>query len=157
MAKSVVEVDVSALLGQQIRLYRNLNNHKMSIQTKILGKGWRVYGYSTNLTLQDVNFVVSEKSRQRCLRENCGNVHAYATGIVSNADLNTPIELGYNPYFAGYFFDKESKAAIHKCQTLRVVENAVFVSADVIPAAPPESSSWGQILLFPNQFEMAIA
>ena len=157
MAKSVVEVDVSDLIGQQIRLYRNLNNHKMSIQTKIPKKGWRVYGYSTNLVLQTVEFVVSEKSRQRCLREQCRNVHAYATGIVAENNGDTPLALGYDPYFAGHFFDKESKAAIYGCQTLRVIENAVYVSADAIAIGPLQSSCLGQLLLFPTPYQMAIA
>lgn len=157
MVRTVVEVDVSDLIGQQIRLYRNLNSHKMSIQTKIFGKGWWVYGYSTNLALRDVNFVVPERSRQRCLREKCRNVHTYAIRVVAEVEGNTPIALAYNPYIARHFFDKESKTAIHKCQTLRVVDNAVFVSRDAVPVVSPQSSSWGQMLLFPNQFEMAIA
>ena len=157
MAKPVVEVDVFGLIGQQIRLYRNLNNHKMSIQTKIPKKGWRVYGYSTNLVLRNVSFVVSEKSRQRCLREQCRNVHAYATGTVAETNGNTRIPLGYNPYFAGYFFDKESKVAIYGCQTLRVINNAVYVSADAIAVGPPQSSCLGQLLLFPTPYQMAIA
>lgn len=154
MAKPVVEVDVSDLIGQRIRLYRNLNNHKMSIQTKIPGKGWRVYGYSSNLALQTVEFVVSEKSRQRCLREKCRNVHAYATGTVVEINGNTPISLGYNPYFAGYFFDKERKTAIYECETLRVIDNAVYVSADAIAVVPPSLSSRVKILLFPSQFQI---
>ena len=86
-------------MGKGYRIYRNLNKNCFSIQSYVKGKGWRVTDYADTLEAREVNFVVYEADRQRCLREGRKNVHAFA--VASVYEKVTPsdegIKASYNP------------------------------------------------------------
>jgi hypothetical protein len=63
----------------KVRVYRNLNNGKMSIQCCASG---HILGHCAEAYLLDVAFVVRESGRQRVLKERRKNVHAFATGTL---------------------------------------------------------------------------
>lgn len=133
-------LDWDSAIGQPIRIYRNLNTKKMSIQIKRPGLGWRVAGYTLNAIVTDVTFRVSEASRQRAIREGCRNVHAYGQGrLVAQVDesIAAPVLLGYNPFLHGFFYNKATEQSIDCCRYLVVRENQVFVSQDALIAPVP--------------------
>lgn len=63
----------------RIRVYRNLRNGLLSIQSKT-SAGWRVTEHAESVHLEDAVFKVSEAGRQRVLRERRKNIHAYVEG-----------------------------------------------------------------------------
>lgn len=88
-----------------VRVYKNLNNGKMSIQ-----QNGKVVAYTDSITLKNASFKVNEGGRQRVIRERQKNVHAYAIGlIVSFTDHDTldgqPVT--YDPYKFGHFYAKQ--------------------------------------------------
>lgn len=97
--------------GQRIKVYFNLHNKKYSaVALDGLDKG-HVLGHFDEVVLDYVNFVVSEAGRQRVLRENKKNVHAYAVGSWRKGrDLNffSASKLRYNPYKMSQFHAEET-------------------------------------------------
>lgn len=92
---------------ERVRVYRNLTTGRWSIQVK-LPEGWRVRGHATSVVLDDVKFHVGKSGRERVLREQCKNVHAWLEGSINLLDMD-PFPYGdadrvaYNPYRAGTF------------------------------------------------------
>jgi len=64
------------------RIYRNLNNGKLSILHKKLGL---VIGYAESVRLIDVTYVVLPGGKQRALRTQTRNVHAFVEGVMVGA------------------------------------------------------------------------
>jgi len=133
-------LDWDAVLGHRVRVYRNLNNHKISVQAK-RGAGWIVVGHVTELVLADTSFYVSAASQARARNANTRNVHAWATGwLVAELDpsIEAPISLKYNYKTDNSFVDRQTGKALSACRYLVVRQNCVFVSADALqePVAP---------------------
>lgn len=63
----------------RIRVYRNLNNGKLSLLHKSLG---RVLGYAESVLLTDVKFVILPGGKRRALETGQRNVHAFVEGDV---------------------------------------------------------------------------
>ena len=125
------QVDWESDIGQQVRVYRNLNNGLISLQHYIKGTGWRLSGHLENCVLQNVSFKVYEVSRQKVLLTRRRNVHAYAIGRLIGEDsigIFAPISLAYNPYKCGYFFDRGTEQKIETASYLVVKDNQVLVS-----------------------------
>jgi hypothetical protein len=90
-----------------VRVYRNLTAGDWSIQVK-LPEGWRVRGHATSVELVDVKFHVGKSGRERVLREQCKNVHAWLEGSIDLLGMDaSPYgdadRVAYNPYRAGTF------------------------------------------------------
>jgi hypothetical protein len=104
-------------IGQQVKVYRNLHTGSLSVQAKVDGR-YKVVGHSSNLTLTDVVFKVSEAGRNRVLKEKAKNVHAFVVGVLESFDQEVCSEtskaISYNPYFANWFFVKETKEPVYK-------------------------------------------
>lgn len=111
---TVVGKNVRILLrGQKVRVYRNLNKPEFFSIMACTGecKGL-VCGYARAVRVKDGSFIVSEKSRQRVLREKSRNVHAFVEGclddmaeFVQQLPLNDVLTVSYNPYKMGSFYD----------------------------------------------------
>ena len=91
----------------KVKVYWNLTRNCWSVQYK-----GRILGYSETLLMENVTFKVSEKSRQRVIREKRKNVHAFAVGVIREWNNPKPQELtkpiSYNPYRFGHFYDKDT-------------------------------------------------
>jgi hypothetical protein len=131
------EVNWEQDIGKEVRLYRNLLNGLISVQHNIKGRGWILSGHCNNCVISKVSFKVSEAGRQRTLREKQRNAHAYATGILMAREAkevyipNKAIEIGYNPYKQGFFYNKTTGEKIEKnIKYLMVVSNKVYVEID---------------------------
>lgn len=95
-------------------MYRNLHQDCMSVKYRS-----KVILRTTFLYLVKVEFRVSESGRQRVIKTKHKNVHA-TLAMVSVSDsaiycqedfvnqrvLDKMVEVTYNPYAAGYFYDK---------------------------------------------------
>jgi hypothetical protein len=101
-------------------VYFNLTKKLYSIKPREGENKNRVIGHCTSVTMQNITFRVSEKSRLRVLRDRQKNVHAVARGIVTmamgetfslNAEGSTRLDhiktkgkpFTYCPYRAGSF------------------------------------------------------
>tara|TARA_B100000424_G_C22935300_1_gene497674 strand:- start:737 stop:1156 length:420 start_codon:yes stop_codon:yes gene_type:complete len=113
------------------KVYYNLNKKTYSILAwNIDKKGWRLKCYCDNPLLRTVEFKVSEKLRQRVIKEKRKNVHAYATARnFEDCDLihkdnwfkkwikdNFKREATYNPYLYDSFVFTDDKSKIKKCE-----------------------------------------
>lgn len=85
--------------GQRVKVYRNLNKPDYfsicDLKTGI------VVAYAKSVMLTEIEkFFVSEKSRQRVLKEKRRNVHAWVVGRFSGTSLpDTRMQIAYyNPY-----------------------------------------------------------
>lgn len=89
----------SKFIGTRVRVYRNLRNGLMSVQSKI-GGSWLVVGHVESLLLYDAEFKVSQVGRQKVIDHNRKNVHAYVYGELAdiNTDVTLPTKAMYNPY-----------------------------------------------------------
>jgi hypothetical protein len=88
---------------RKVRVYENRTKNIFSIQDF---KTKRIIGYSDNIRLEDAQFVVSEKIRQRVIKEGKKYVHAFVVGnMVTNWTLTESFEqVRYNPYLFDFFF-----------------------------------------------------
>lgn len=159
---AIRELDWERFTGQTIRIYRNLNNGTMSVQAKD-GKSWKVVGHVTEAIVSNVSFKIQEGGRQRTIREQCKNVHAWGQGILeaqSDPDIYAPIALGYNPYTDSTFVQRGTENVITQCRYLVVRNNLVFVSPDAVSLVTPKSQklqSLQNIRSFFPEFSLAIA
>jgi len=142
----VVPLKWEETIGQRVRVYRNLTHHRMSVQVKVKGKGWRVVGSTEDAILAEVTFPVNETKRQYILHcRKRRDVCAWAEGILLSRtepaiDHTCEIEISFNPFEAGHFFEKTTGRIIRPCHKLVVWQNRVFVSADalVLPIQLPQ-------------------
>lgn len=110
-----------------ISCYRNLHKKTFSIQYKN-----KVIKHSDLVLLKDAIFKVSEKGRQRVLKEHVKNVHAKIIGtpfaydqqmldlVLPNMSYETflmqGIDITYNPYVCGFFYEKNEKRGLQSAQ-----------------------------------------
>jgi hypothetical protein len=99
---------------RNFRAYWNLHKKCWSIQHRSAA-GWRLYRHANVLIADQVEFVVNEGGRQRVIKEQRKNVHAFAlfsTFTLANGEgwntdpMDTPVR--YNPYQASTFVDADN-------------------------------------------------
>ena len=119
----------------KVRVYRNLNkagpNFGCWSVKSMYGRNYgRVVLHCSDVIVAAARCVVGERARQRVIREKSKNVHAYIEGYIIAATVleerydvvasmvspsNGPlcpsvedgeVEISYNPYKAGYFYEK---------------------------------------------------
>lgn len=88
----------------KVDVYFNLHKKVFSIRSREKETRGKVIKHTDNATIKNAKFVVSEKGRQRVLRERRKNVHAQIRGdLVSSGDINNPKKAYYNPYTKSSF------------------------------------------------------
>ena len=96
-------------------VYRNLKHGRRARPLYSIMQGKRVVARRHRVLLSNCRFVVREASRQRALREERKNVHAFVVGRLTGSkgafgiDCNgrdLPAKVTYNPFVAGYFMDE---------------------------------------------------
>lgn len=100
--------------GLKVFVYYNLHKHIWSIKALEGKDKGKVIAHSEFVSLFDALPKVSEKGRQRVIRENKKNVHAGIVGELVFADMpmvnfDKVKYLTYNPYKYNTFIDKETK------------------------------------------------
>ncbi len=83
----------------------------------------KVIGHDTNIVIENAIFKVSEKGRQRVLKERKKNVHALIQGKLVHTTTTTQAnEVTYNPYKHSTFVYKDNLAPIYY-SNLVVIKN----------------------------------
>jgi len=102
----------------KVKVYYNLHKNCYSIVSLEKENYGRVIKHENYVPLTNAQFKVSEKGRQRVLREQKKNVHAYVVGTwVSEFVPRLPIKLAtYNPYKYSSFVDAHSKKPLAKAK-----------------------------------------
>ena len=89
------------MASDPIRVYKNLRRRNWSLLDPRTN---HVIGHRLELVLTDVTFIVSEKTRQRVIRDQRRTVHAYAAGLLSEeAPRPGGLKLHYNPFLSPDF------------------------------------------------------
>lgn len=89
--------------GQLCRVYYNLHQKKLSVQTKV-DSGWRVTDHLDSVYLVNARFIVSAAGRDRVRREGRKNVHAFVQGEYGGTEpLTSGVHVSYNPYLHDCF------------------------------------------------------
>jgi len=106
-------------------IYRNLHTGNFSI--KYRGK---VIDHQEIIMLYEVEFRVSERGRQRVLREKRKNVHATAAAktwnYASEHNLDNWDEIYYNPYKTRTFVDKDGMP-IYRSDKILCQNNKIYI------------------------------
>lgn len=85
----------------KVKAYYNLHKKVFSVVSLERGENYgKVIAHQAEVFLSNAEFKVSEAGRQRVLREQRKNVHAFVTGnLESNLNLdNGAVAVTYNPY-----------------------------------------------------------
>lgn len=106
-----------------VKVYRCLvrAGHIFSVK-----QGGYVVGHTDELTLKNVSFKVNEKGKQRCIREQQRNVHAWVEGIITNF-VRCSTEVTYNPYKDCGFYLKNTGEEIKTADYLSINKEGVYV------------------------------
>mgnify|MGYP000002174594 FL=1 len=126
------DIDWQVCRGLPTRCYRNLNTGLMSL-TQQIDKSWIVVGHTDNLVIRHPKLYVSQRGRQRVLKDGHKNVHAYAQGVLEDLSLSSLPrlkEIYYCPYSQAYFSWKETGEQIASADLLVVIDNQVLCSID---------------------------
>lgn len=104
------------LYTQRVSVYRNLNAKCLSVLHKQL-----VAGHAIAVKLENVSFRVQEGGRQTVLKTGRKNVHAFVNGTLVECSENNQalepsgaVQVSYNPYKAGYFYNRQTGEPIYK-------------------------------------------
>lgn len=158
---AVRSLDWKTAVGQKVRVYRNLNNGLISVQLKEPGKSWFVAGHVKDAVLSGVTFHVSEKGRQRVLKERCKHVHAWAQATLLGEfddSLKATVRLKYDPYTDCAFVERYTQRPLQSCQFLAVRDNQVFVSTDALTQPAQQRQKLKKLEPSKNwQFQLAFA
>lgn len=96
----------------KVDVYKNLNKKCFSIRSREKATYGRVVAHELSVTILNPSFVVQTAGREKCLKTNTKNVHAFVRGeLICNADNKawaftngTERLIGYNPYKAAHFY-----------------------------------------------------
>lgn len=116
------EFNQLAMLGKKVRVYRNLRNKLLSVQAKVNGS-WLVIGHTNNINLFAPKFVVSKAGRERVIKEQRKNVHAYVVGTVTSETIEkegAARRVTYNPYKFDSFVEAESLNRVTSAQLANI-------------------------------------
>lgn len=91
--------------GDEVQVYRNLNNGKWSIKALHGEHKGKVVAHLDALGLTSVKFKISEASKRRAIAQQTRNVHAVAIGVlnVNCSSVQTGEVVTYSPFKKGYF------------------------------------------------------
>lgn len=120
-------------VGDKVRVYRNLNNGKWSIQAATGEYKGKVVGHLDHLTLNNVKFNVSKAGRARILKEKRKNVCAYAIGDLHSIEApekfcDQHIEVTFNPYKTDFFcFTHDVTSQVDELEELSFIDGKAFI------------------------------
>lgn len=113
--------------GRRVRVYFNLHTKKWSVQD---AKTRLVLFHCTELFLDNVQGKISEAGRQRVLRENRKNVHAFIVGTIVPNDQKCRYwkAITYNPYKYDSFVYHNDETRFDCADRAIFTEQGVYVS-----------------------------
>ncbi len=113
----------------RVDIYYNLHKKILSVRHK--GK---VVGHCKTAFVKDVKFVVNKGGRERVLKQKRKNVHAYIRGNYIDGDHISNylygydwIEIGYNPYKFGHFYNKSDSSPVYVADMVCIIGKSIYV------------------------------
>lgn len=110
----------------KVKCYYNLHKKVFSVVSLQGDDYGKVVYHADQVHLSDCQFVVSEAGRQRVIREQRKNVHAYVKGVLS-IPVSCETQVSYNPYKTASFYIKATGDNISQCQSAHLIDKQVFV------------------------------
>ena len=111
----------------RVEVYYNLHKNVFSVRHK--GK---VIAWGNRVTIENPEYVVREKGRQKVLEEGRKNVHAFVRGTLSDINnfkfgkiqqrLSEPREVTNNPYKYDSFVDGSTYQPVKKSKWARLIK-----------------------------------
>lgn len=120
-------IDIS--IQNRFAVYFNLHKKMFSVKAVDGPQRGRVVSHTNHICLTDVRFKVSERGRQRVLKEKRKNVHAFVEGEITD-EQNIPLSLvRYNPYVMATFqrTDDDTPVYFSRYVEMRVINDQPFV------------------------------
>ena len=116
------------VMGQQVRVYRNLTKKGYSVMD---AKTRRVVCVAPSVTLSTVEFKVSDKGRERARTQGVRNVHAYAVGTFIEIGREKPHwanrVITYNPFKNESFIDPITKSTVKHARLVHLQDGKCYV------------------------------
>jgi len=115
------------LENQSVKVYKNL---KFKTPCYSIAHKGKVIGHAKTVVLYHARFHVNENGRQKVLREQRKNVHAWAMGYLvyaSNEDVILKgFKLKYNPYKTDHFYEEKSGNKVHSADQLSLTDSGIY-------------------------------
>jgi len=86
-----------------------------------------VVGHTDNIILKNCKFIINQTSKERCIRTQSRNVHAFINGFIGNIDdikNQFSFILNYNPYISKGFYT--SLGEINKCKIIYIQNKTIL-------------------------------
>ncbi|MCJ8014181.1 hypothetical protein MUG84_20935 [Paenibacillus sp. KQZ6P-2] len=114
--------------NHKVAIYYNLHKRCLSVKDHRTG---RIIAHEQSLLLENVLFKVSQKGRERVLREKRKNVHAFIIGdkilaIPTELELKQYRKAKYNPYLYENFVDIDSGQEVLQAQKVFCIGKSIF-------------------------------
>ncbi len=113
------------MVGKKVKVYFNLHRSLWSVQD---AKTRLVIAHLPEVYLEDVEFKVSESGRQRVLKEKRKNVHAFATGVITDPKEGMNTKVSYNPYKYGNFYEVETEEPVFSAESAYLTGRNVYIN-----------------------------
>lgn len=117
------------LYTQQVSIYRNLSDHCLSVLHK-----QHVADHAGGAILQNVRFRVQESTRQTVIKRGRKKPHAFVDGVLMQCsekqwglESDDGIQVSYNPYRAGYFYNRLTGEPVHQARLCVVTPAGIVV------------------------------
>jgi len=108
-----------------VDVFRDLQAGGLSLRYK-----GRLLLNTDSLWLTDATYIVDEAGRQRVLREQRKNLHAFVRGTLSVPDdpysFLSGVRVAYNPYEKAYFFDLQSGEEVISASWCKITSKGVM-------------------------------
>lgn len=113
--------------GVKVGVYFNLHKNCFSVMSREKYNYGKILFHSNHVDLKDVNFKVRQAGRNKVIKEQRKNVHAFCYGkiFINNNNIVMNKAVSYNPYKASHFFSVNDNKQIDKSDYLmmRVINN----------------------------------
>jgi hypothetical protein len=117
-------VPLKDLIGQRVRIHKNLTLDTYNISRYIEGVGWRWARYADRFLLWDAEFKVNQTGRERAVEQGVRNVHAFVYGKLSQVgSIDFPIGGFYYVTYNPFKYDR----FVWKSAPVKAVEHASWV------------------------------
>jgi hypothetical protein len=90
-------------MPQRVEVYRNLHKNCYSVRALSGENKGRVVNHVQAIILKDATFVVQPAGRDRVLREQRKNVHAFVRGTITDQPVVHGLSVRYDPYLNDAF------------------------------------------------------
>jgi len=114
----------------KVKVYFNLHRKLFSVVALEGERKGRVIAHETELWLANAKFKVSEAGRQRVLREQRKNVHAFVVGEIGYATGEAMVfrQVTYNPYLYSSFVFKDSKEPVYSADLVWLENKKIHIT-----------------------------